>query len=326
MGDEFGFGRQLQFSSTRTEISQIMTSGGLLEPAQPQFTPFDRVLDGSDSDCFSTDQQFRNLSLPLRHYGQPISLLDPQVQMMQLQLQLLRESQIQSLNIQRQHILQHPGMSNRLESGFFQGIDEYFQAQREMPIAVQSEKEAQRSQASFAMEQSSAPPLPQAKVLHSPEELKAARQSPAEIREAAVSNASDKATGEQDLGPEATIEATDREPTASGKHTCKNCRTNCTPMWRRDLDGGRVCNACGVYYRMHGVHRVVTVANTMVVRRQSKGSRKKGGGKRKKQRRKAERAPAVESAESADPPAPEDSAADTWDDRAQARSEFNLEC
>ncbi|KAI9342369.1 hypothetical protein BDR26DRAFT_859694 [Obelidium mucronatum] len=53
-------------------------------------------------------------------------------------------------------------------------------------------------------------------------------------------------------------------------HTCINCQTSVTPMWRRDLSGNRVCNACGVYFRMNGVHRVVKVGGTAVQRRRAR--------------------------------------------------------
>lgn len=37
--------------------------------------------------------------------------------------------------------------------------------------------------------------------------------------------------------------------------TCSNCGTNMTSLWRRNNAGEPVCNACGLYFRLHGVNR-----------------------------------------------------------------------
>lgn len=36
---------------------------------------------------------------------------------------------------------------------------------------------------------------------------------------------------------------------------CSNCRTTTTTLWRRNADGDPVCNACGLYTKLHGVSR-----------------------------------------------------------------------
>ena len=40
--------------------------------------------------------------------------------------------------------------------------------------------------------------------------------------------------------------------TRQGYH-CTNCGTTVTTMWRRDDLGQPVCNACGLYYKLHKV-------------------------------------------------------------------------
>ncbi|XP_041978649.1 uncharacterized protein LOC121732758 isoform X3 [Aricia agestis] len=37
--------------------------------------------------------------------------------------------------------------------------------------------------------------------------------------------------------------------------SCSNCGTHTTTIWRRDARGEMVCNACGLYYKLHGVAR-----------------------------------------------------------------------
>lgn len=34
---------------------------------------------------------------------------------------------------------------------------------------------------------------------------------------------------------------------------CANCRTNNTTLWRRNNNGEPVCNACGLYFKLHNV-------------------------------------------------------------------------
>ncbi|KAK6167789.1 hypothetical protein SNE40_021734 [Patella caerulea] len=35
--------------------------------------------------------------------------------------------------------------------------------------------------------------------------------------------------------------------------SCSNCHTSTTTLWRRNNEGEPVCNACGLYYKLHGV-------------------------------------------------------------------------
>ncbi|KAI3620261.1 hypothetical protein CBS9595_002228 [Malassezia furfur] len=48
---------------------------------------------------------------------------------------------------------------------------------------------------------------------------------------------------------------------------CTNCQTTTTPLWRRDEDGNNICNACGLYHKLHGTHRPIGMRKTVIKRR-----------------------------------------------------------
>ncbi|CAG8463154.1 9965_t:CDS:2 [Ambispora gerdemannii] len=49
--------------------------------------------------------------------------------------------------------------------------------------------------------------------------------------------------------------------------SCANCGTNTTPLWRRDEAGNTICNACGLYFKLHNVHRPVAMKRSVIKRR-----------------------------------------------------------
>ncbi len=56
--------------------------------------------------------------------------------------------------------------------------------------------------------------------------------------------------------------------------SCANCNTQKTSIWRRNTSGLAICNACGLYAKLHGVDRPVNLRNDVIRKRMRKRNRK----------------------------------------------------
>lgn len=46
---------------------------------------------------------------------------------------------------------------------------------------------------------------------------------------------------------------------------CANCKTSTTTLWRRNNQGEPVCNACGLYYKLHNVSNTIQIQETISI-------------------------------------------------------------
>ncbi|XP_019764087.1 uncharacterized protein LOC109540239 isoform X2 [Dendroctonus ponderosae] len=61
---------------------------------------------------------------------------------------------------------------------------------------------------------------------------------------------------------------------------CTNCRTQTTTIWRRNVRGEMVCNACGLYFKLHGVDRPLAMRrDTIHTRRRRPKAQERSGGR-----------------------------------------------
>ncbi|XP_010899638.1 transcription factor GATA-3 isoform X4 [Esox lucius] len=56
--------------------------------------------------------------------------------------------------------------------------------------------------------------------------------------------------------------------------SCANCQTTTTTLWRRNANGDPVCNACGLYYKLHNINRPLTMKKEGIQTRNRKMSSK----------------------------------------------------
>ncbi|KAJ6786995.1 hypothetical protein PWT90_04128 [Aphanocladium album] len=83
-------------------------------------------------------------------------------------------------------------------------------------------------------------------------------------------------------GSSTNLQAAGGNQTEGGNPTtCTNCFTQTTPLWRRNPEGQPLCNACGLFLKLHGVVRPLSL-KTDVIKKRNRGSGNNAGGRGKK--------------------------------------------
>ena len=91
---------------------------------------------------------------------------------------------------------------------------------------------------------------------------------PSSPRPGLVSNPTSRTTSRAaSPGPSGRASAIDADSLAP---TCTNCHTQTTPLWRRNPEGQPLCNACGLFLKLHGVVRPLSL-KTDVIKKRNRG-------------------------------------------------------
>ncbi|QLL33048.1 hypothetical protein HG536_0D05690 [Torulaspora globosa] len=72
-------------------------------------------------------------------------------------------------------------------------------------------------------------------------------------------------------GSSSAVPEIQRKPSLS----CFNCKTQKTPLWRRDSQGNTLCNACGLFQKLHGTMRPLSLKTDVIKKRNNRKRAKK---------------------------------------------------
>ncbi|CAX41773.1 transcriptional activator of nitrogen-regulated genes, putative [Candida dubliniensis CD36] len=71
-------------------------------------------------------------------------------------------------------------------------------------------------------------------------------------------------------GPSSEIKSSSSSLPPKKVTRCFNCNTTATPLWRRDADGNTLCNACGLFLKLHGTCRPLSLKSDVIKKRNSR--------------------------------------------------------
>ena len=87
------------------------------------------------------------------------------------------------------------------------------------------------------------------------------------LQQAAASGPDSSQPTAQPAQAQASPFTTTTATTGSLTVACQNCGTTVTPLWRRNADGHPICNACGLFHKLHGAHRPARMKKPEIKRR-----------------------------------------------------------
>lgn len=76
----------------------------------------------------------------------------------------------------------------------------------------------------------------------------------------------------EDMGQKELLSKDGPRKRTIGDTTCSNCATKKTPLWRRDFDGNILCNACGLFLKLHGTARPIKLKSDTIKTRNRKSN------------------------------------------------------
>jgi GATA-binding protein len=155
-------------------------------------------------------------------------------------------------------------------------------AAEQKPPTGQSRKATSGAAARSAGASSGMPPL-QPK---GTETAKKASGTSAAARKSAASNSAASSPGKTGAASGTATGASGSSSAAAGGDggsmsaadpptVCTNCNTTKTPLWRRDPEGQPLCNACGLFLKLHGVVRPLSLKTDVIKKRNRSGAASK---------------------------------------------------
>ncbi|EFI28118.1 transcription factor ScGATA-6 [Coprinopsis cinerea okayama7 len=123
------------------------------------------------------------------------------------------------------------------------------------------------------------------------QDLQRRKSMPAPAVKQSGSNDARSATSTPDLNEQIASSSTSTKPATSSKGNgedgdqpptqCTNCQTTNTPLWRRDPEGQPLCNACGLFFKLHGVVRPLSLKTDVIKKRNRTSGTAPGSNSRK---------------------------------------------